>query len=162
MSWISDALIEFISSHVSLHLASSYRGQASLVRAYGCYVDRTQQQIILLVDEQQAEPVLLAIRKGAPVAAVFNEPETHRTVQLKASQAQVWAADAGDYSYCQSYGQRFSQRLQVYDVPVAYSLALCEVAPERMVRVVFKPEAAFNQTPGKTAGGKMTLQGNVP
>ena len=100
----------------------------------------------------EALPVLAAIEANGRVAAVFSEPESHRTVQLKGVDARVEAVTAGDEASLQSYAAAMAARLAPFRVPEVFARALLSASPDDLVAVSFTPSQGFGQTPGPRAG----------
>jgi hypothetical protein len=109
----------------------------------------------LVLRRRGNERLLAAIADGSPVAVTFTQPTTHRSIQLKASRADVAAPGPEDE------GHRARQHLALRDelVAIGYSNTLattyraCE--GEETAIIVFAPEDAFVQTPGPGAGSAL-------
>lgn len=158
---LEPALAAFITSRLSIQVAASDgHGLASLVRAVGCRVSADRCRVTVLVSRSQAAPVLAGVAANGMLAAVFNEPESHRTVQLKGRDACVEMATAEDEAALVPYAADFSGRLAVFRVPEAYVRTLVSCAPGDLVAISFTPSEAYGQTPGPRAG--MRLEGGQP
>ncbi|MBN7819466.1 pyridoxamine 5'-phosphate oxidase family protein [Bowmanella sp. Y26] len=156
-------MVELLTSHISIHVASSTdQNQVSLVRGVGCRVNARHDRITILVPRSQAEPVLRSIAKNGRIAAVFNQPETYRTVQFKGVDAQVENATAEDIAALPAYLRSFSERLLKYGVKEIYVHTLCGCEADDMAAISFSPLAAYLQTPGAEAGCKLPLGRPLP
>jgi hypothetical protein len=104
------------------------------------------------VDQQLAADVVRDLRAGHPVAAVFSEPATHRTLQVKGLRAEVGAVTPADREHVRQHLEVTIAHL----VPLGYEEAGIRTyfahQPEQLVAVSFVPVAAFEQTPGPGAG----------
>jgi hypothetical protein len=98
-------------------------------------------------------PVLLRdLRAGGAVAAVFSLPATHETLQLKGTGAQVIALTSDDYARMRAYRREFRVALCQLGYRDAFADAVVPLVEDEAVGVVFRPVAAFVQTPGPSAG----------
>jgi hypothetical protein len=161
---ISAALATFITSHISIHVAATRAdGIATLVRALGCRIDPSAPaRVRLLVARAQCAALLEAVATSGRIAAVFNEPESHRTVQLKGGDARVLAATPDDLAVRTPYVQAMARRLTVFDTPEPFMHALLASAPDEVAVVDFTPAAAFTQTPGPRAGAPLAPDAPQP
>lgn len=150
---LDPALAEFITSRISVQIAAcDGRGPATLVRGLGCRVSDDLRTVTVLMPRSQALPVLAAIEANGRVAAVFSEPETHRTVQLKGVDARVEAATAEDEAGLLPYAAAMAARLAPFRVPEIYARTLFSGSADDLVAVSFTPSQGFGQTPGPRAG----------
>jgi len=161
---LSPALTRFVTGHLSIHVAASCGdGLATLARGLGARVDPTDTRCLrVLVSRAQSAALLDAIAAGHGMAAVFNEPESHRTVQLKAPGAEVLPADHDDLATHAPYVRAMATRLKVFDTPEPYVHALLACAPEDLAVIRFMPREVFGQTPGPRAGEPMAADGPAP
>jgi hypothetical protein len=127
----------------------------SLAKAAACSVSADRLRITMLVDQQLAADVVRDLRAGHPVAAVFSEPATHRTLQVKALRAEVGAATPADREFARQHLEATVAHL----VPLGYEAAGIRAyfahQPEQLMAVSFVPVAAFEQTPGPGAGRRL-------
>ncbi|MBT0963596.1 pyridoxamine 5'-phosphate oxidase family protein [Denitromonas iodatirespirans] len=161
---LTPALADFVTSHLSIHIAASdARGIATLVRGLGCRRDPADRdRLRLLVAGPQAEPVLRCLAANGRIAAVFSEPESHRTVQLKGRDAGPCAPDAADAAFLAPYTDRLVARLATLGTPEPFvrTLLACPVEDLRVIR--FTPDEVFGQTPGPQAGQRLSAGSAVP
>src|SRR5262249_45586945 len=74
----------FIQSGVSICASSCNPDRTSaLARAVGCRVSKDRRSVTLLFPKSRAEALLAAIESGGKIAAIFTEPPTHISLQLK-------------------------------------------------------------------------------
>jgi hypothetical protein len=152
-SLLDDDNAAFIQRGVSIHLAS--RGSAnvpSIARAVGCKVSADRRRVTLFVPASQAGALLDDIRATGTVAAVFSEPSTHRTIQLKATHAVLAPVAKADLQLIEAYRNAFVADLASWGFAEAAIRTLLACSPADLVAVAFTPTAAFEQTPGPSAG----------
>jgi hypothetical protein len=160
---LEQSTVQFLSEGLSIHLgAASDDLQATLVRALGCRVDPDHRRVRVLFPGSRAQPLLAAIRANGRVAAVFSEPETHRTLQIKGLDATVERATAEDYAAVESQTRQYGRRLAIYAIPESYASALCHCDADDLLAVSFTALTAFRQTPGQDAGQSMRLGSALP
>lgn len=143
----------FFQIGVSMGIAACTLAAAPVhVRAIGCRISPDRRQMTMFVPARQAEPVLQCIRENSAVAAVFTEPSTHRTVQVKARDAQRVPLQAGDLDLVEAYREAFAQELERIGFQRAIVGTLLACPPGEMVGIRFTPAEAYSQTPGPKAG----------
>jgi hypothetical protein len=124
----------------------------SIAKAAACRISADRQRLTLLVDQQIAADVVRDLRAGSPVAAVFSEPATHRTLQVKGLRAELAGVTPADREFARQHLEATVAHL----VPLGYEEAGIRTyfahQPEQLVAVSFVPVAAFEQTPGPGAG----------
>lgn len=143
----------FIQHGVSILVASRAAGNAPVVaRASGCRVsaDRCQVTVFLAADSSAA--VLTDLEETGAIAVVFSRPSTHKTIQLKGSDARLGPLAAGDEILIQAYRESFVEDLLDIDWSRDFGRTLIPATDHRAVAVTFTPNAAFDQTPGPKAG----------
>lgn len=141
----------------SIALASrDARNRPTLFKAVACRVSPDRTRVTLYVDQQLAHGVVRAIRDGAPVAAVFSEPATHRTLQLKAERAEVGPVAPADREYAREHLAHVVAHIAALDYDEDGLRCYFHFAPEQLVAVSFVPTAAFEQTPGPGAGASLS------
>ncbi|HJV85108.1 MAG TPA: hypothetical protein VJ698_06500 [Noviherbaspirillum sp.] len=124
----------------------------TLARATGCRVAPDRRRIAIFISASQAAPVLRCVRENRAIAAVFSEPPTHRTVQVKGRDATVAELAEGDLSVVAAYIEAFTRQL----APIGHRDSLVRMLLSRpasdLVRLDFTPTEAYSQTPGPRAG----------
>jgi hypothetical protein len=148
-----DELAAFMQGGISLNLATCGADlRPGVARAVGCRVSPDRRTVRLLVSRAQAAQVLAHVGATGKLAAVFSEPGSHRTVQLKGVDARAEAAHADDLLVAALYRGAFVAHLEPLGYPPALIQALLDCPDRDLVAVCFTPSAAFSQTPGPTAG----------
>ena len=122
------------------------------VRAIGCRISSDRRQVTMFVPVRQAEPVLRCIHENGTVAAVFTQPSTHRTVQVKARDAHRVPLQAGDLDLVDAYREAFIQELERIGFQRAMIGTLIACPPDEIAGIRFTPIEAYSQTPGPKAG----------
>ena len=143
----------FIQRGVSIHVAS--RGKTnvpSLARAIGCRVSRDRRRVTTFVPSAQAGALLDDVGATGAIAAVFSQPSTHRTIQLKAARAVVEPIAKADLRLIEAYRDAFVAEVSPMGFAEGTIRAFLACAPGDLVAVTFTPTAAFEQTPGPSAG----------
>lgn len=149
----------FMQGGVSITMGScSAQGMPSIVRAYGCRLSDDHSRVTVAVWQAQAEQVLADIRSNGKVAIVFSLPATHRTMQLKGSDATVGAAADDDRALVAAYREAFIQHLVMLGYEESLMRAFMACPPDEIVTVSFTPTAAFTQTPGPHAGEPLKVR----
>ncbi len=153
---LSEANAAFIQQGVSVIVGARNRDNApTLVRGIGCRVapDRTRVTVFLVAS--QATELLADLRDNGAIAVVFCQPSTHRTIQLKGTDASVVPIEDGDHERMAAQ----SAALAADIVSVGYRpqpvRTLLAYAPEDVAAIAFTPSAAFQQTPGPNAGARI-------
>lgn len=147
------ARADFITHHVSILVGScDAQCEPSVVRAYGCRVapDRGTVTVFLAVAHSQA--VLDDLRAGRGIAVVFSRPTTHETLQLKGARAAIAPLADGDRERMRVYGLSFGEEVGSVGFSAVFQRAIMAGTEAEAVAVSFTPTAAFEQTPGPSAG----------
>jgi hypothetical protein len=150
---LSEAIAAFIQRGVSMNVASRDAGNMPTVaRACGCRVSPDLRQVTVFLSPAQSEAVLKALAETGAIAAVFSRPSTHKTIQLKGSDARVGPIAVGDEAIVAAYRESFVEDLLGIGYTRAFASAVVAGADDRVVAVTFTPTEAFDQTPGRNAG----------
>jgi len=126
-----------------------------LGRALGCRVAEDRSRVTVLVPADQYPELVEALRASRAVAVVFSQPSTHRTIQLKGTDAEARPADAAEREHAARWSEGFVAELAGlgYDRELVGTFLWCD--PAALVAVSFSPCAAFQQTPGPGAGAPL-------
>ncbi len=131
------------------------RNRPSLVKAVACRVSADRRRVTLYLDQQLGQAVVQSVREGFPVAAVFSEPATHRTLQLKADRAEVGAISPAERELARQQFNNIVEHITALDYPEDGVRCYFNYTPEQLVAVSFTPTEAFEQTPGPRAGERL-------
>lgn len=145
--------LAFIQKGISISVASrDVRLVPSLSRGLACRLSDCGQQLRVSVARSQCHDLLRDLEKTHAIAVVFTEPTTHRTLQIKGSDATLAEVQEADRETLDASGEAFAAEILPLGFDAAYTRRLFFVAPEDLVVVAFTPEAVFQQTPGPHAG----------
>ena len=142
----------FIQGPVSVIVASrNAELVADVVRGCGCRVSRDRRQVTVLVEPGRAGSLLDDIAANGMIAAVFSQPSTHQTIQLKGTDARLVRVTAADRAAAQQHLRTWSEDLERigFDTPFAAAL---HGGTGGLAAIRFTPTATFQQTPGPAAG----------
>lgn len=143
----------FLQGGVGIGIAACHRnGMPTNVRGTGCRVSADLRRVTVFVSATQAAPVIACIRDNGKVAVVFSEPSTHRTVQLKGTDAEVRALEDGDLQRVADYRDAFIAQLATLGYDEVRIRTLLAMRSADIVGLRFTPTEAFSQTPGPNAG----------
>jgi hypothetical protein len=141
---------------ISITAASRAVGNRPVLgRALGCRVAPERSRVAVFVSGDQNPALVSALRESRAIAVVFSQPSTHRTIQLKGTDARVEAAGPRDREGARRWTEGFVAELagMGYTASLVETFLWCD--PEGLVSVSFTPCAAFQQTPGPGAGAPL-------
>ena len=154
---LSPAHIALVDSGISAIVASrDAQLRPSLMRAVGTHISADGQQVSVFLRPSQAGQLLADLAAGGPIAAVFSDPPSNHTLQLKAAGARIRAARPGDQALLRRYLVAMQHCVGQVGYGPAYVAAMLAAPPQDLVAVEFTPESAFDQTPGPRAGTALT------
>jgi hypothetical protein len=124
-------------------------------RCLGCRVAAERQKVTVFVALSQYKAFFDALAASRAIAVVFSLPSTHRTLQLKGSDAAIERLAPGDAEIVVRHVDNFVDELAALGYPreVVRACHWCEATEVRAV--TFTPTAAFEQTPGPDAGAPL-------
>src|SRR5262245_58387094 len=143
----------FIEGGVSITASSRDANKTpSMARAVGCRVSTDRESVTVLVPKSRAPELLDSIAFCHQIAVVFSEPTTHRTIQLKGTDAAIVPIEKSDAKLNERFADAFVAEVCPlgYEEDVVRSLVSCGV--EDLTAIKFTPSLAFQQTPGPRAG----------
>jgi hypothetical protein len=142
----------FIQGPVSVIVASRNAELVTdMVRGCGCRVSHDRRQVTVLIEPGRASTLLDDVAANGMIAVVFSQPSTHKTIQLKGTDARVVPVTAADRAAAQRHLHDWSEDLGRIGYSAAFSAALHGGAGQ-LAAIRFTPTAAFQQTPGPGAG----------
>jgi hypothetical protein len=145
----------FIQGGVSVIVASrNAQFVADVVRGCGCRVSRDRRQVTVLVEPSRAGTLLDDVVANGMVAVVFSQPSTHRTIQLKGTDAQIVKLTSADRAVAARHLAAWIEELSSIGYAKEFAGALRGRA-EHLAAIRFTPSAAFQQTPGPGAGQRL-------
>ena len=128
-----------------------------IMRAVASTVSADGSELTVYLSRPQSRQLLQDIAAGGPVAAVFSQPTTHRTVQVKSTHAALRNANAADVPLLERYLVAFTHELTAIGFAADLPRAMLAARLEEVVAVTFAPEQAYDQTPGPRAGTRLEL-----
>ena len=128
----------------------------SVMRAVGSHIGEGGRHITVFVCRSQSVQLLRDVARSARLAAVFSQPSTHRTVQLKSRSARLREATSADVSALQRYLRGMEDELTRIGFGAVHARAMLAHRLDDVVAIEFEPELAFDQTPGPKAGQPIT------
>ncbi|HVL58369.1 MAG TPA: hypothetical protein VM491_17865 [Burkholderiaceae bacterium] len=144
-------MVAFLGSGLSIALASRGADNAPHVaRAIGCSVERGR--AVVLLDSAHGRDVLADLRANGRIAAVFSQPSTHRTIQLKGADATVSPARDEHWQLLARYRAAFDAELSSVGFGGGFAQMLTRCEPGHLMAIAFTPDEAYVQTPGPQAG----------
>jgi hypothetical protein len=146
----------FIQRGVAIALSSRDGANVPVAaHACGCRVSPDRRRVRIFVPVRAAQALLAAVRATSAVAAVFCEPATDRTIQLKGTDASVVPMTATDSARLPAYADAMVAQMALCGFSEAYARTAWDMSPDELVAVTFTPVAAFVQTPGPRAGAPL-------
>jgi hypothetical protein len=146
-------LVAKMAGGVSVLVASrDEKLRPSVMRAMGSRVDAGSGVVTVFLSRRQSADLLRDIERCGHIAAMFSQPSTHLSVQLKASRAQIGPATESDRARLESYLAAMEKEIAAVHFPVHLARAMLSWRLEDLVAVSFEPEQVFEQTPGPRAG----------
>ena len=135
--------------------ARDARNVPRIGRCLGCRVTPDRAKVTVFIASGQYQAFFEAVAASRAIAVVFSLPSTHRTLQLKGSDATIEPLAAGDADVVASHIDNFVDELRSLGYPseVVRAYHWCDGAELRAV--TFTPAAAFEQTPGPGAGAPL-------
>jgi hypothetical protein len=147
------ALADFVQGGVSVVIASSNAAlEPDVVRGCGCRISRDLRRVTVLYDKLRGARVLDDFAANGRIAVVFTQPSTHRTIQLKGTDAAMVRPAAADLSLARGHRDKWIEELSRLGYTREFSAAVWGPLPESLAAIAFTPTTAFQQTPGPAAG----------
>ncbi|KIF81483.1 pyridoxamine 5'-phosphate oxidase family protein [Noviherbaspirillum autotrophicum] len=146
----------FIQGPVGISVAAcAHSGMPTLVRAIGCRIAPDSPQVTIFLSAVQSARLLKCVRDNGAVAVVFSEPSTHRTVQLKGSDAVVSTLEKDEWEQVLAHRDAFVRELGPLGFDPAMVRTLLSHPQANVVALRFTPTEAYSQTPGPQAGAPL-------
>lgn len=127
----------------------------SIGRASGCHVSADRRAVSIFLPQSQAGQLVADLSKCGHVAVVFSRPSTHRTLQLKGTDARVRPATRDESAIVARYVDAFAHEIALLGHTAEQACAMFQARDDDLVAVDFTPSAAFEQTPGPKAGSPL-------
>lgn len=127
----------------------------SVTRAIGCRVSPDRRRVTVFLLASQSDTLLRDLRATGAIAAVFSQPSTHRTIQLKGSDAAIRAVEPDDVEIIEANAAAALADLALAGFPESFARTIFAYDAPDVVAVGFTPSNAFVQTPGPQAGRRL-------
>jgi len=146
----------FLQRRVSISVATrDESNQPAVVRAVGCRVSPERGRVTVFLSVPRSGEVIANLRANGVIAAVFNRPSTHETLQLKGRDAAIGPIGAEDRAVMAAYRDSFVEDLGSIGYTEAFAKAVIHDIEGEVVAATFTPESAYTQTPGPQAGHRL-------
>jgi hypothetical protein len=153
---LTTEIVEFCQSGLSIVLASQdSAGRPLVARGLACRIN-PEGRIRVIYRERPNATFQRSVAAGAAVAATFTKPYNHRSIQLKATTADILHTDPLDGPAAHVQTRRFCRELVDVGYSEAFATGYTNFEPHELAAVEFQPESAFVQTPGPSAGSALS------
>ena len=153
--WFDADRAAFMQSGVSMSLgARDLDLRPSVTRGLGCRV-LAGGEVRVFVDASLSQDLLRDVESTHQVAVVFSDIVSHRTLQVKATDAHARALDAADRQAIEAYLARFTEVVVGMGYPASVPRALLGGETDERIAIVLHPHEGFEQTPGPQAGQRL-------
>ena len=132
----------------------------NLMRALGGRVEPSGELSVLLSAIDGAS-VLADVRASDTIAVVFSQPSTHRTLQLKGRGISIEGASPSDVALVQRRIDAMVDELEAVGLSGRFARELLSFERDDLLVVRFRPDSAFDQTPGPRAGVALGIAGKA-
>jgi hypothetical protein len=145
--------LAFLGMGVSVNVASRGPDSTPLVgRSCGCRATADGRQVTVFLSSLRTPTLVEALADTGAVAVAISQPSTHRTLQLKGTDARVAPVSDDDRLHFATFRQAFAAELAALGYALDFAAAVVPEVDGGLVAVRFTPTAAFDQTPGHNAG----------
>jgi hypothetical protein len=145
-----------ISGGVGMSAASCRPGALpNMARCTGCRISPDRRNVTLILAATPGAALLDDVRRSGLIAAVFSQPSTHHTLQLKGTDARIVPLEPDDAPLVRRYVDAFVAELAAFGYPELLARAFLASPPDDLAAVQFTISAAFSQTPGPQAGAPL-------
>lgn len=153
---LEDAHVALLREPVSISIAArDARCIPTVVRALGLRLTEDRQRLTVLVSGSSARALLACLQNNGAIAMVIGRPATHRTIQLKGTDATIEPALSSDHALVARHRDAFIQELLSIGYKQPFVSGVLPASPDELTAVTFTPTAAFEQTPGPAAGQRL-------
>ncbi|MEJ8813290.1 hypothetical protein WKW77_19540 [Variovorax ureilyticus] len=150
---LSPEHIALIDKGVSTIVASRDAAlRPSVMRAVGARISADGTRITVFVSRGQSRQLLQDIAATGRIAVVFSQPLSHRTVQVKATEAELRPANEDDLPVLRRYLASMEEEVAAVGFEARFVRAMLAFRLDEVVAISFTPTEAFDQTPGPKAG----------
>jgi hypothetical protein len=155
---LSDTQADFLTGPRSIMVAAfdpAFR--PAMARGLAAKLSADRKAVTLVLHPAHAEALLEAVRGSGRVAAVFSDPPTHRSIQLKSNDARLVKLPAAELNaLADGHLARFSACVTALGFNAEAVRALLRGTPGPLAAVRGTIAEAYEQTPGPNAGARLT------
>ena len=145
--------LAFIQQGVSINVASrDVRMVPSLARAMGCRLSDDGSALRVSLARPHARELIRDVERSSALAVVFSQPSTHKSLQIKGSDARICSPEEADWTRHSDNSAAFAAEIGQLGFSLAFSQCLFAAEPGDLVIIEFTPSQVFEQTPGPHAG----------
>ena len=142
MAVIDETNADLIQGGVSIVVASRDAHNVPVIaRALACSASSDRRRITLLLRRSASAAFLDAVGAGGPIAAVYCQPSTHYSIQLKAQRAVISTVDQADVLLAERHADNFVAEVCPLGHPEMIIRTLLWTDPSDLVAVSFVPVA---------------------
>lgn len=146
----------FVQSGVSVVAASRDASLTPmLARAIACRVSPDRRRVTLFLRSGSSRDLLRNLEENGALAAVFSQPSTHRTLQLKGGEAALAPPRPADFKAMARQVDALVAELVSVGLAEVWVRTFLAFTPQEVVAVSFVPRAAYVQTAGPGAGAPL-------
>ena len=148
-------LVAFLQGGVTVTLgARTAAGRPIIGAGVACRV-RDMELVRVLLSQRQNAALIAAVTNGSAIAATFSRARDHRSIQLKASRAEIRDIAPDDPSEAARQTAVLADELVELGYLPVQAMAYTFGAATDLVSLEFRPERVFTQTPGPGAGAEL-------
>jgi general stress protein 26 len=154
LSQLPPALLAVVDQGASVLVASRDEKQRpSVMRAMASR--RDGETITVYLARSQSRQLLADIERSGRVAAMFSQPSTHLSIQMKSSAVSVRPADESDRPAIDRYAVAMEGEVESVGYPRHLARVMLASKLDDLVAVSFEAGEVFDQTPGAKAGAQV-------
>jgi hypothetical protein len=153
---LADDVIRFVESGVSITAGSrDARCVPSMARVLGCRVAADGCTLQFWMVASQSAQLRLDFKTSDRLVAVFSQPTTHRTLQIKGDNVAETAVTLADHDIIKEHICGFNAEVAPLGFGRVFTQAFFQHAADDVIAVRFTARELFDQTPGPDAGRKL-------
>jgi hypothetical protein len=150
--------VAFIESGGTIYVASrDGKLRATVAYGLGCHVSPQRDRITVFLAASWCEALLASVAETRALAVCFAEPGSHKTLQIKGSDAVARPLTPDERATLPACIARLIAKLGEVGVPEELVRTVTSCDPAELRALTFSPAAAFSQTPGPQAGSRLNL-----
>lgn len=153
---LDDDVIRFVESGVSITAGSrDARCVPSMARVLGCRVAGDGCTVQFWLVASQSAQLRLDCKASDRLVAVFSQPSTHRTLQIKGDNVSEVAVQPDDHALIEKHISGFGAEVAPMGFGRTFTQAFFHHETKDVIALRFTARELFDQTPGPDAGRKL-------